>query len=484
MADRGVTLSALAEAVGGSLAGPKDLLIDDVDHDSRRAGPGVMFVALRGDRHDGHDFVEAARSAGSPAVCVENAAVAGGVPHILVEDTRRALPILADSVHGHPSHRFTVVGVTGTNGKTTVTHMVEAIGRAAGMRTALIGTVGGRIGDEAVPLERTTPEASDLQRLFARMVTASVDLAAVEVSSHGIALCRSAATRFAVVAFTNLSQDHLDFHGDMETYFSVKQRLFDQAGRGVVWVDDPWGRRLADGLSIPVTTVGFSGGSDVMGADVRLGFDGSTVSVRGSGVQGSFTIPLAGRFNVANALMAAALAAAVEIDTASIVAGISAVPAIPGRFERVDVGREFTVVVDYAHTPDGVSGAVSTARDILAGTGRVVVVVGAGGDRDRAKRPLIGYAAAQADVAVLTTDNPRSEDPEAILQEVAAGATGPGRVLLEADRRHAIRLALSSAGPGDAVLILGKGHETTQEVAGQVIAFDDREVVREEARDL
>jgi len=478
-----IPLARLAEAVDGLVLGDGAVPITDVTHDSRSAGPGVLFTAIRGFTADGHDYVPAAIAAGCPAVCVEDAGLVGATPAIVVADTRRALGSLAAEVHHRPSDHLRVVGVTGTNGKTTVTHLVESIAAAAGVPHGIVGTVGARIGGRPVPVARTTPEASDFQRLLASMVDEGVDVAAVEVSSHALSLGRVAATRFEVAAFTNLSPDHLDFHGDMESYFEAKASLFDQAGRAVVWIDDPAGRRLAESIDVPVTTVAMDG-ADVGARRVSTTFAGSTFHVDGPGGGADVTLPLAGRFNVANALVAAGIAAALGIAWDSIAAGIAAVPPVPGRFELVATGREFTVVVDYAHTPDGIRAAVAAAREILAGTGRVIVVVGAGGDRDRAKRPLMGHAAAQADVAVLTTDNPRTESPDAILAEVAAGASGPALVKQVVDRRAAIRVALEEAAPGDAVLVLGKGHEQGQDFGSVVHPFDDRMVAAEEAAAL
>ncbi len=476
-------LGVLAGAAGGRLAGDPGITVADVTHDSRSAGPGVLFTAIRGFSVDGHDFVPAALAAGSPAVCVEDEAAAAGAAAIVVADTRRALGPMAAEVHGHPSERLRLVGVTGTNGKTTVTHLVESIAAAAGLAHGIIGTVGARIGGRSVPVARTTPEASDFQRLLATMADEGVDVAAVEVSSHALSLGRVAATTFAVAAFTNLSPDHLDFHGDMESYFQAKAALFSQARRAVVWVDDPSGARLAATLDVPVTTVAMEG-ADVVARDVTATFAGSRFRIDGPGGGSDVSLPLAGRFNVANALVAAAIASALGIGWEAIAAGIAAVPVVPGRFELVETGRDFTVVVDYAHTPDGIGAAVAAAREILAETGRVIVVVGAGGDRDRSKRPLMGRAAAQADVAVLTTDNPRREAPEAILAEVAAGASGPGIVRQVVDRRAAIRAALAEAGPGDAVLVLGKGHEQGQDFGSVVVPFDDRTVAAEEVASL
>jgi UDP-N-acetylmuramoyl-L-alanyl-D-glutamate--2,6-diaminopimelate ligase len=476
-----VALRDLARVVVGRVIGDDLVEVDDVTHDSRSAGPGVLFVAVRGFSTDGHDFVAAATAAGSPAVCVEDEQVAAGCPAIVVGNSREALGPLSAEVHGRPSASLRLVGVTGTNGKTTVTHFLESIAGAAGVPHAIVGTVGARILGEPVAVARTTPEASDFQRLLGRMVAAGVDVAAVEVSSHAMALGRVASSRFTVAAFTNLSRDHLDFHGDMESYFLAKSALFEQADAAVVWVDDPWGQRLAGTLSIPVVRVGSDKSADVTARDVVVGFDGSRFTATGRTGEAEMQLPLAGRFNVANALIAAGCAEALGISWDDIAAGIGSVPQVPGRFELVATGTDYTVVVDYAHTPDGILAAVAAARDIVGSSGRVITVVGAGGERDREKRPLMGRAASEADVAVLTSDNPRREDPAAILAAVAAGADGPGRVIEQVDRRQAIRVALAEAKPGDVVLILGKGHELGQDFGGTVVPFDDRVVAREEA---
>jgi len=391
---------------------------------------------------------------------------------------------LAARVHGDPSRRLRLVGVTGTNGKTTTCHLVESIATAAGLVPALVGTVGARLAGEEVAVARATPEAADFQRLLARMVTAGVQVAAVEVSSHALALGRVAGSRFAVAAFTNLTQDHLDFHPDMEAYYQAKASLFrpELADRAVVWVDDPYGERLAATTPLPVTRVGRHGRADIGAAEVELRLDGSSFLLVGAGPPVPVRLRLAGAFNVSNALVAAAIAAALGIGSDSIAAGIGALARVPGRFEIVETGRDCTVVVDYAHTPDGVAAVIGTARD-LVGRGRVIAVVGAGGDRDRAKRPLMGSAAAGADLAFITSDNPRSEDPLAIIAEVRSGAGGgPAEVRVEPDRRRAIRGALEAARRGDVVLILGKGHETGQQFADRVVPFDDRLVAREEAQ--
>jgi UDP-N-acetylmuramoyl-L-alanyl-D-glutamate--2,6-diaminopimelate ligase len=476
------TLGGLARAAGGRVVGDPETPIDDVVHDSRSARPGALFVAVRGFTVDGHRFVPDALAAGA-AVCVEEEPPAG--PALVVGDTRAVLGVLAAEVHGRPSEQMAVVGVTGTNGKTTVTHMIESIALTAGLTAGLVGTVGARIAGIPIPLERTTPEASDFQRLLAGMAAAGVHIAAVEVSSHALALGRVTGTRFRVAAFTNLSQDHLDFHGTMQDYEAVKASLFVPgfADRAVVWVDDPAGARLASGTSLPVTRAGLGPDAEVGAEDLDLRADGSSFTLRVAGGTAPVHLSIGGDFNVANAVLAAGCAAVLGIDVDTIAAGLRRVAIVPGRFEAVDVGGDVAVIVDYAHTPGGIGAVVENARR-LAGGGRVIVVVGAGGERDRAKRPHMGRAAARADLAVLTSDNPRSEDPEAILDEVAAGAAaGPGRVVREADRRRAIRIALDEARPGDIVLVLGKGHEQGQEFADRTIPFDDRAVVREEAAD-
>jgi UDP-N-acetylmuramoyl-L-alanyl-D-glutamate--2,6-diaminopimelate ligase len=478
------TLARLAEVVGGRLHGSGSVPVDDVTHDSRTAGPGTLFVAIPGHSVDGHRFVPDAIASGAAAVCVQHDPPADA-PAIVVPDTRAALGLLAAEVHGRPAAHLSLVGITGTNGKTTVTHLVEAMALRAGWPVAVAGTVGARIAGRAVALSHTTPEASDFQRLLAEMVLAGVRVAAVEVSSHALALGRVEGTHFEVAAFTNLSQDHLDFHGTMEEYFEVKAGLFTDryAERAVVWTDDPWGMRLAERIRIPITTVGTSG-ADVLVSEPSLGFAGSTFTITAGGPRVHMTVPLAGWVNVANTAVAAACAAGVGIGWDSIAAGAAAVTPVPGRFEIVETSRECTVVVDYAHTPDGIAAMVAAARRLAPG-GAVIVVVGAGGDRDRAKRPAMGRAAAAADLALLTSDNPRSEDPEAILDEVTAGAAGgAGRVIRRSDRRAAIRVALEAAGAGDVVLVLGKGHEQGQQFADRTVPFDDRVVVREEAEGL
>lgn len=479
----GSRLSEVAAELGVTFHGP-DVALDDVLHDSRNAVPGSLFVAIRGSNVDGHDHAAAAISRGSTAIIVERR-LAVNVPQLLVVDSRAALARAAAVVHGHPSRRLPIVGVTGTNGKTTVTHMIEAVARSSGMTTGLIGTLGARIGIRELPLARTTPESSDIQRLFAEMVDARVDLVAMEVSSHALALHRCDAIHFRVAAFTNLSRDHLDFHGDMESYFAEKARLFsgDRSAAAVIWVDDPWGARLAATTPIPMVRVGFEAAADVSGSRLDVDARGSTFTLRAGDREARVRIPVAARFNVANALVASAACLESGIPFDDVCRGLETLPQIPGRFELVPGPWRFQAIVDYAHTPDAVAAVIKEAR--LLAPGRVLVLLGAGGDRDQEKRPLMGAAAATADLTFVTSDNPRSEDPAAIVAEVVGGVPKAAYLVVEIDRRTAIRTALGMAREGDIVLVLGKGHEQGQEFAdGLVAPFDDRLVVKEEGTAL
>lgn len=471
----GSTLGDVSRRVGGEVIGDPDTWLADVTHDSRSAGPEVLFVAVRGAEHDGHDYVEAAVTSGSPAVAVEHR-MPIDVGQLIVDDTRAVMSLIAAEVHNDPSHQVAVIGVTGTNGKTTVTHYIESLMRSAGRVAGLIGTVETRVGSTVIPSERTTPEATDFQRLLATMREMGAELIAAEISSHALEMNRVASTRFAVAAFTNLSQDHLDFHGTMESYRSAKERLFRDfdIGTSVINVDDPVGADIAGWVSGPKILVGQRG--EVSAGDIHSSFDGTSfqlVTPLGNAVVSS---PLIGAFNVENALVAVGCCLALGSSLDEIVLGLSELRDIPGRFELVGEREGTSVVVDYAHTPDGIHEAISVARALS--DGRVIAVVGAGGDRDREKRPLMGRAASEADVAIITSDNPRTEDPDRILNDVAAGAT-TAKTVLEVDRRRAIARAIGSAERGDVVLILGKGHETGQEIDGRVFPFDDRDVARE-----
>ena len=436
--------------------------VTSVAFDSRAITPGALFACIRGLIADGHDFAASAVERGAVALLVERV-LPLDVPQVVVADARVAMARIAATLEGHPSDDLTVVGVTGTNGKTTTVHFLESIFRARGWATGVIGTLTGA---------RTTPEAPDLQRTLAGWRDEGRDAVAMEVSSHALALHRVDGTRFAVAVFTNLSRDHLDFHGTMERYFEAKARLFTPAlsARAVVNADDPHGRLLLDAAEIP--TVAYSLG-DV--SDLHLSASASRFTWRNEVI----TVPIGGRHNVHNALGAATAALEVGVPIPAVVAGIGNAGPVPGRFEPVDEGQPFSVVVDYAHTPDGLERVLEAAREVASGH-RVVLVFGAGGDRDRTKRAGMGAAAAAgADVAVVTSDNPRSEEPAAIIAEIVKGAPSAG-LTVEPDRRRAIALAFERAAPGDVVVIAGKGHETTQTIGDLVVPFDDREVAREE----
>jgi UDP-N-acetylmuramoyl-L-alanyl-D-glutamate--2,6-diaminopimelate ligase len=463
-----------------------------ITHDSRSVRPGDLYAALPGSTVHGARFCQAAAAAGAVAVLTDpsgrQSAIASGLPVFVVAEPRAKLGEVAAWIYGHPSDKVLLIGVTGTAGKSTTTYLLESGLRAAGYQTGLIGGVATRIGDSAAVSTLTTPEATDLQALLATMVERRVGAAAMEVSSHALALGRVAGTRYDVAVFTNLSQDHLDFHATMDEYFAAKAELFTPkyARAGVVNIDDARGRELAAEAPIPITTFSAEGrrAADWRAVDVRSGADGSTFRVIGpGGVEADASVALPGGFNAANAL--AAIVALVEagVGLAAAVTGVAASPGPPGRLERVDRGQDFTVLVDYAHKPGAVEALLTVMRDVTQGS--LVIVLGCGGDRDRGKRRLMGAAAARlADVAILTNDNPRSEDPLAILAEMLAGAievpqAERAQVAVQPDRAAAISLAIGSAAKGDVVLIAGKGHEHGQYIGGAVLPFDDREVAAE-----
>jgi UDP-N-acetylmuramoyl-L-alanyl-D-glutamate--2,6-diaminopimelate ligase len=445
-------------------------------HDSRAVLPGDLYAALPGAHAHGADFADAAIAAGAVAVLTDPAGAArvSGVPVLVAASPRDVLGEVASWVHGHPSRDLTVLGVTGTNGKTTTAFLLEAGLRAAGHATGLLGTVVTRIGDEAVPSVRTTPEATDLHSLFAVMRERGVDAVAMEVSSHALRYGRVDGVRFAVAAFTNLSQDHLDFHADMEDYFAAKASLFtpERSDRGVVNCEDPYGARLLSSAAVPLQ--GFGTGGAWQALDVALRTDGSSFRLVGPGVDVRASVQLPGVFNVSNALAALSSLVTAGVPVEAAVEGVASLSGVPGRMERIDAGQPFAALVDYAHTPDAVATLLASVREVTEG--RVIVVLGCGGDRDRSKRPLMGRAAvAGADLAVFTSDNPRSEDAEAILDEM-----GDGWAHRDTDRRAAIAWAVGQAEPGDTVVVAGKGHESGQDVGGVVTPFDDRAVLREE----
>jgi UDP-N-acetylmuramoyl-L-alanyl-D-glutamate--2,6-diaminopimelate ligase len=484
------TASDLAAWLGGttdvSVHGDLDVAVSGISLSTARIRPGDLYAALPGTRAHGADFAAQALSAGAAGVLTDPAGLdrlPPGTPAVVVAEPRRVLGRLAARIYGDPATDLRVIGVTGTQGKTTTTRILEQGLTASGVTSAVIGTVGTRIAGEDVKTELTTPEAPDLHGLFAVMRERGVDTCAMEVSSHALVLGRVDGVVFDVATFLNLGRDHLDFHADVDDYFAAKASLFtpERASLGLTNVDDEFGRRLLDVAGIPMSTYSSRGrDADWRAVDVDLTATGATFTVLGPDVDLRAEIHIPGEFNVSNALAAIASAALAGLDPRSVADGIARVGGVPGRLEQVSRGQDYSVVVDYAHKPDALEAVLATLRPLTQG--RVVVVVGAGGDRDTLKRPVMGEIAARlGDLVIVTDDNPRTEDPVAIRAAVLEGArAGAAEVLELGDRRLAIREAVRRAGPGDVVLIAGKGHETGQEVHGVVHPFDDRVVAAEE----
>ncbi|MCE5253914.1 MAG: UDP-N-acetylmuramoyl-L-alanyl-D-glutamate--2,6-diaminopimelate ligase [Actinomycetia bacterium] len=531
----GVRLSDLFAGVEDRrLAGAADVAIDSLAYRSDQAGPGCLFFCVPGFARDGHDFAAAAVARGAVAVCVERL-LDLPVAQVVVPSVRAAMGPVAAAFYGHPSSKLVTVGITGTNGKTTSAFLSAHLLDRAGLPAGLLGTVERRIGGRTLPAGRTTPEALDIQRDLAGMLAAGDKAAVMEVSSHALDLGRARGTRFRTVAFTNLTQDHLDYHKSLEDYFAAKTRLFldaefaPESTMAVINVDDPFGRRLAQQcapervLSLStVPVVPDWGPADLQWSEysMRAGGTRGTLILRGkalayarqskrggvarggavaadpagrAGASGAapaaaearvevFT-RLVGAFNVANVLTALGIGLALGLDLEQMLAAVADFGGVPGRMESVDAGQDFTVLVDYAHTPDSVANVLKTARGITEG--KLIAVLGCGGDRDKTKRPLMGREAEKAaDLVVITSDNPRTEDPSAIIADIVAGLESPADVTVQPDRRSAILTALRAAAAGDVVMILGKGHESGQEFATETVPFDDRQVAREALGDL
>lgn len=459
-----------------------ELEVRDLAYRVRAVTPGAVFFCVPGTRADGHDFAPEAVKRGAVGLVVERT-LDLPVPQLVVSDARAAMAIAADELFGRPTEQLVVAGVTGTNGKTTTAFLLHAVLEAAGLRPGLIGTIESRVGGKSRPAVRTTPEAIDLQRTLREMLDRGDRSCAIEATSHGSELHRLDRVRFDALVFTNLTQDHLDFHGTLERYFDAKRRLFvetEPAPAAAVNVGDPYGRRLAEelrALGREPLTFGLTEDAELRPEELELGPDGAHFRVGGLQLH----TKLRGRFNVENVLGTVAAGRLLGLADEAIAGGIAAVTGVPGRFEAVDEGQPFTVLVDYAHTPDSLENVLYAAREL---TGRrVLCVFGCGGDRDRGKRPVMGKIAVDgADLVIVTSDNPRSEDPLAIIEEIVAGA-GPG-VEVEPDRRVAVERAVETAEPGDVVVIAGKGHEQGQEFRDRKIPFDDREVAREALRRL
>ncbi|OAT81813.1 UDP-N-acetylmuramoyl-L-alanyl-D-glutamate--2,6-diaminopimelate ligase [Desulfotomaculum copahuensis] len=466
--------------------GRQDIPVPGIAYDSRRVRPGFLFVAIEGFQTDGHRFIEQAVAAGAAAVVIQKpVAVPAPAAWVRVADSRLALGLLAARYYGYPSRQLKMAGVTGTNGKTTTSHLLAAIGRATGLKVGLIGTIANRIGDRVLPVEHTTPESLDLQQLLAEMVAEKVALAVMEVSSHALALNRVAGCDFDLGIFTNITQDHLDFHHDMDDYLAAKSRLFaslgaadgGRPGTAVINRDDPRAERIINVTRAAVTTYGMHGPADVRAEKIQVTPRGVHFHVTSPWGRGEVRLKLTGLFNVYNALAALAAGGALGIPLEHVITGLQEVSGVPGRFELVDRGQDFAVVVDYAHTPDGLENVLKTARQITGG--RLITLFGCGGDRDRGKRPLMGEIAARlSDLPVLTSDNPRTEDPLRIIADVEEGLS---RVLdknsyrIVPDRREAIFYAVAAAEPGDTVVIAGKGHEDYQIIGTEKHPFDDRQ---------
>ncbi len=501
---RAMKLVELVEAVAGALVqGDPSTPIGGLAYHTRDVRPGSLFFCVPGLRSDGREFAARAVAEGAAALVCERAVPELAVAQVVVPSARRALALMAARWYGEPSRELSVAGVTGTNGKTTTTHLIAGISTAAGRPSAVLGTVVNRIGGRDRPVSLTTAESLDLQRMFREMVVAGDQACALEVSSHALALDRSVGIEFDAVVFTNLTRDHLDFHRDLDEYYLAKRRLFlpDEARNGtaaaIVNVGDAFGRQLAgdcrplygdDLWTYAVEAGAVAGQTPVAQArDLELRADGSafTLVIPRLGVEERLTLRLAARFNVENALAAATTALALGLPLEAVRRGLAATQGVPGRFEAVRAGQPFGVVVDYSHTPDSLENALVAARAISEG--RVLVVFGCGGDRDRGKRPLMGAIGARlADLAFVTSDNPRGEDPLAIVDEIVAGVPAErlDALTVEPDRRGAIRLALSAAQPGDLVVIAGKGHEQGQTIGDRRIPFDDRQVAAELLREL
>ncbi len=475
----------LREVIGDAARDAPHVEVRALAYDNRTVSPGTVFFCVPGFTRDGHDFAPDAVARGAAALVVERP-LGLGIPEVVVPDVRAAMAPAAARLHGDPTARLRTTGITGTNGKTTTAHLVRALLEHAEIATGLLGTVSTVIGGAETEAVRTTPEAIDLQRTFSEMLVRGDEACVMEVSSHALRLRRADAIHWHVAVFTNLTQDHLDFHPDMADYFAAKRELFVPPGADghapdavVVNVDDPYGARLAAELPHAVTIGIDTADATLRATDVTSSFTGTTFTAAGR----SWSLSLPGRFNVLNALGAIAAVRTYGVDDETIAAGLAASGRVPGRFEPVDEGQDFGVLVDYAHTPDALENVLAAARGVIDAEARLLCVFGAGGDRDRAKRPLMGEIAARlSDVVLVTSDNPRSEEPHAILAEIVAGIDRDDALVVE-DRRAAIAQAIGLARAGDVVVIAGKGHEQGQELAGGVkIPFDDVTVAREALR--
>ena len=479
-------LRQLINALGTQVAvsGSLDTDISGLAYDSRKVEPGFAFIAIPGENFDGHDFVPKALEAGAAAIICQRPLATGDKPCVVVPDCRQALADLSAEFYGHPDRKLRLIGVTGTNGKTTTTYLVKWLLESAGHRAGLVGTIKNLAGDRELPASRTTPEALDLFYMFSLMEQAGCDYMVIEASSHAIDLKRVASCNFAGAVFTNLTQDHLDYHITMDNYCRCKARLFamldeNQANRyGIVNADDPYQHVFRENCRVPVVSYGSSAAADLRFGQYTASARGMTFELYYQGRQYQVNIPLLGKFNIYNSLAAMSVALCEGLDMESIIAAMSKAPQVAGRFELIDEGQDYTVVVDYAHTPDGLDNLLRAAIDLKPR--RLITVFGCGGNRDKGKRPIMGrLAGSLSDIAIVTSDNPRFEDPEQIIKEVEAGVKEVcDNYLCITDRAEAIKRAIDMAQPGDMVVLAGKGHEDYQIVGDVKHHLDDREMAR------
>ncbi len=475
-----------------AVSGILDREIKGIKYDSRLVQEGDLFVAIKGFKTDGHRYIKDALNRGAVAIVLEEKEhCSDEFPWVLVENSRNTLADLSNVFYNYPSRKFLLIGVTGTNGKTTTTNLISKIFEDQGHKVGLVGTIHNRIGEKIMPVERTTPESSDLQELFSQMVEQGVSCVVMEVSSHALDLARVRGCDFDIAVFTNLSQDHLDYHPTMEDYFSAKAKLFtglalkdstEKRKFAVINVDDPWGQKLINEIHGQKISYGVENEANFRAENINITSNGVSYQINEKGVQ----LQLTGKFNVYNSLAAIAVAHSQGISLDKAIKSLEEVSGIPGRFQLVEGTQDFAVIVDYAHTPDSLINVLTTAREFAKG--RIITVFGCGGDRDRTKRPLMGKAAAQySDFTIITSDNPRTEDPEQIIADILPGVkemVGPEKYLVVVDRKEAIAEALKMARKDDIIIIAGKGHETYQEIKGKKYPFDDKKVAEEMLKHL
>lgn len=460
--------------------GSLDISISGIHYDSRQVTPGSLFFCIEGYNVDGHDYAAMAVEKGAVAVLLrKDIQLPEGITKVFVSDTRKCMGFFSSNFYGNPTENLILFGITGTNGKTTTTYMIKSILEQAGKKTGLIGTITNLIGERMIPAEHTTPESPDLQKLLHEMVEEKVDAAVMEVSSHSLELSRVAGCKFQVGIFTNLTQDHLDFHGTLENYRNAKAKLFEQSKLAIINVDDESGRIILGDLECPSFTYGIYKPADIFARDIEIMAKGVSFNLHILGGKISINLQIPGIFSVYNALAAASACYAAGVSLKDIQLGLEAIRGVSGRFELLDTNTDYSVIIDYAHTPDGLKNILTTARDLT--DGRLVTLFGCGGDRDSAKRPLMGEVCGEySDFCIVTSDNPRNEEPMDIIKDILPGLNKtdcPYEVIV--DRREAIRYALDNARPGDVIILAGKGHETYQLLKGQTLPFDEKQIVAE-----